>query len=197
MIFKEIFKNREATKELLDFFCLLRDIFHIDLSPKSDYNITWSVFGPDTLSGEIFTKNYIDLIDRQQKAQDSIYHKVAVKFGLSDTALWILYILSDGGEEHTQQELCRQCCFSKQTVNTAISKLVKDGFVTLEVLKTSRKQKKIILTESGRELADSTAVRLRQAEIKAYEKLSEEELKIYLDISSRLTRFLRVETEKL
>ena len=47
------------------------------------------------------------------------------------------------------------------------------------------------------ELADSTAGRLRQAEIKAYEKLSEEELEIYLDISSRLTRFLRVETEKL
>jgi len=137
------------------------------------------------------------LIDRQQKAQTAIYHKVAVKFGLSDTALWILYILSDGGTEHTQQELCRQCCFSKQTVNTALSKLVKNGTATLEALPDSKKQKRIVLTKSGEQLASETAKRLREAEIKAYKKLSQEELKAYLDISSRLTRYLRVETEKL
>lgn len=139
----------------------------------------------------------MDLIEQQQKAQESIYHKVAVKFGLSDTALWILYILSDGKAEHTQQELCRRCCFSKQTVNTAVSKLVQNGFVILEDLNGSKRHKNVILTESGKELAENTAKPLREAEIRAYERLSEEELKAFLDISSRLNEFLRAETENL
>ncbi len=69
--------------------------------------------------------------------------------------------------------------------------------MTLEALPTSKRQKNTVLTESGKKLAAETAGHLREAELRAYEKLSEEELKTYLDISSRLTRFLRIETEKI
>ena len=36
-------------------------------------------------------RKFIELIEQQRKEQDSIYHNVAVKYGLSDTAMWVLY----------------------------------------------------------------------------------------------------------
>lgn len=140
---------------------------------------------------------FISKIEQQRKEQDSIYHSVAVKYGLSDTAMWVLYMVSETDSLYTQQELCRQCFYAKQTVNTAITNLVKNGYVALEVIPGTRNQKKIILTDKGKELAQSTTDLLRQAENNAYAKLSMEELEAYLEMTTRLTASLREEFDKL
>lgn len=141
--------------------------------------------------------DFIKQIEQQRKEQDAIYHNVAVKYGLSDTAMWVLYIVSETDEVHTQQELCRQCFCAKQTINTAITNLIKNGYVKLEMLPDSRNQKKIILTDKGWKLAAGTTSLLREAENRAYAKLSKKELKAYLEMTTRLTVSLREETEKL
>lgn len=87
----------------------------------------------------------------------------------------------------TQQELCRQCFFPKQTVNTAIARLCKNDCMSLEVIPGTRNQKKILLTGKGTEFAEKTVGRLVEAE----------ELQAYLDMTARLTAALREETEKL
>ncbi|MFQ7767551.1 MAG: hypothetical protein ACLRIL_04240 [Fusicatenibacter saccharivorans] len=58
-------------------------------------------------------------------------------------------------------------------------------------------QKRILLTDAGRELEKNTTDRLRGAEIRAYGKLSAEELNSYLEMTRNLTAALREETEKL
>lgn len=140
---------------------------------------------------------FIKQIEQQRKEQDAIYHNVAVKYGLSDTAMWVLYIVSESEAVVTQQELCRQCFCAKQTINTAITGLVKNGFAVLEVIPGTRNQKKIILTDKGVALTQNTTDRLREAEQRAYGKLAEAELQAYLEMTSRLTVALREETEKL
>lgn len=140
---------------------------------------------------------FISKIEQQGKEQDSIYHSVAVKYGLSDTTMWVLYIVSEPNKIYTQQELCRQCFCAKQTINTAIRNLVKNGYVLLEMIPGTRNQKKVILTDKGKELAQNTTALLRQAETKAYAKFSEEELEAYLEMTTRLTASLREEFEKL
>lgn len=142
-------------------------------------------------------RKYIELIEQQRKEQDSIYHNVAVKYGLSDTAMWVLYNIYVAKDVITQQELCRQCFFAKQTVNTAITSLIKNGYVELESISGTRNHKRIILTEKGVSLAESTIKPLVEAEINAYAVLSSEEIKLYLDMTTRLTVSLREETEKL
>ena len=142
-------------------------------------------------------RKYIELIEQQRKEQDSIYHNVAVKYGLSDTALWVLYNIYGAKDVITQQELCRQCFFAKQTVNTAITSLIKNGYVGLESISGTRNHKKIILTEKGVSLAESTIKPLVEAEKNAYAVLNSEEIKRYLDMTTRLTVSLREETEKL
>ena len=53
------------------------------------------------------------------------------------------------------------------------------------------------MTDVGRELEKNTTDRLRGAEIRAYGKLSAEELNSYLAMTRKLTAALREETEKL
>ncbi len=141
--------------------------------------------------------DFIRRIDQQQKEQDHIYHNTAVRYGLSDTGMWVLYNVYTAPGTVTQQELCRQCFFPKQTVNTAIARLCKNGCMSLEVIPGTRNQKKILLTDKGTELAEKTVGRLIEAEERAYAALSFEELQAYLGMTARLTAALREETEKL
>ena len=141
--------------------------------------------------------DYIAQIEQQRKEQDFIYHNAAVKFGLSDTAMWVLYNVYASKDEITQQELCRQCFFAKQTVNTAITSLSKSGYVALQAIPGTRNQKRILLTEQGRTLAETTIAPLIEAEERAYSALSRKELESYLEMTTRLTHALREETEKL
>ena len=140
---------------------------------------------------------YINQIEQLQKEQDAIYHDAAVKCGLSDTAMWILYTVSGQEREYTQKELCRQCFFAKQTVNTTIAGLVKNGYVMLEPIPGVRNQKKIVLTESGRRLAERTTDHVREAELRAYGKLTEKELADYLETTSKLSAYLRDEMKNI
>ena len=142
-------------------------------------------------------KSFVEEIEKQRKEQDAIYHNVAVKFGLSDTAMWILYFVSDKTMEYTQQDLCRMSYCAKQTVNTAINGLVKKGFVVLESADGSRKQKKIVLTDRGREVTDATTDKLKAAEEKTFRHFTDGELKSYLEMTARITAFLREETEQI
>ena len=141
--------------------------------------------------------DYIEQIEQQRKEQDFVYHNAAVKFGLSDTAMWVLYNVYASEDVITQQELCRQCFFAKQTVNTAITNLSKSGYVVLEAIPGTRNQKKILLTQKGAALADQTIKHLIDAESRAYSALSREELDTYLEMTTRLTVSLREETEKI
>ncbi len=142
-------------------------------------------------------KEFIIQIEQQRKEMDALYHSVAVKYGLSDTAMWILYLVSEDSDNMTQQDLCRQNCFAKQTINTAVDNLVKNGFLERIPIPRTRNHKKLRLTPTGRELANRTTENLKKAEENAYGRLSGAELQAYLDITGRLTAYLREETEKL
>ena len=143
------------------------------------------------------TAYLIQQIEQQMKAQDSFYHNVAVSFGLSDSAMWVLYHVTETSEVLTQQDLCRQNFSAKQTIHTAINGLVKNGFVELIPIPGTRNHKKILLTASGQALADRTVNRLKEAEQRAYSKLSDEELQTYLELTTHLTNRLREETDRL
>ena len=140
------------------------------------------------------TAYLIQQIEQLLREQDSIYHNTAVRFGLSDTAMRVLYLVSETDEVLTQQDLCRQNFSAKQT---AINGLVKNGFVELIPIPGTRNHKKILLTASGQALADRTVNRLKEAEQRAYSRMSEEDLQTYLELTSRLTSHLREETDRL
>lgn len=142
-------------------------------------------------------RKMICLIEHERKEQLSIYHSVAAKYNLSYTTLWILYYISEFDEDQTQQDLCRHVFHAKQTINTAIAGLAKNGFVELISVPGTRNHKKIHLTPKGLNLVNQTTRHLKKAEENAYARLSEDELKTYLKTAGKLNTYLWEEIEKL
>ena len=140
---------------------------------------------------------YIVEIEQQRKEEDALYHSAAVKYGLSDTAMWVLYIVSEEKDGLTQQELCQWSYCAKQTINTAVNSLAKSGLVELIPIPGTRNHKKVRLTAAGWELANRTTKHLKAAEERAYGRLTEEELQAYLDTAKKINAYLRQEIEKL
>lgn len=141
--------------------------------------------------------DHIDAIEREFKEQDAIYHRVAVRFGLTDTTLWLLYELYLSEDGLTQQELGCRCAFPKQTVHSSIQNLVKGGYAALEPLPTSRNAKLVRLTPKGDTRAQRSAAALREAELRAYERMSEKELHTLRTLLSKLNGLLLTETETI
>lgn len=142
-------------------------------------------------------ESVVSQLEQQWKERDAAYHSVAVKYGLPDTGFWILYILSTSEASYTQQDLCRKSSWAKQTINTAVSGLIKRGLIQLENIPGTRNQKQIVLTETGRDFINHCMLPFVEKEISAYRTLNDEELKLYLDLTKRLTASIRSEFSEL
>lgn len=105
------------------------------------------------------------------KEDNKIYHAVAKKFGLSDSAFWILYDLREGDKPLTQSELCQSLCQPKQTINSALKKLEADGYIELMPSRDKR-SKDISLTSKGIVLANQTVDKIYALELEAMASLS-------------------------
>ena len=63
---------------------------------------------------------------------NSLYHQAAKKMGISDSVQNILYVLCDQGNQALQSEICSISGISRQTINSALSKLEQQGLVRVE-----------------------------------------------------------------
>ncbi|MBO5199432.1 MAG: winged helix-turn-helix transcriptional regulator [Lachnospiraceae bacterium] len=126
---------------------------------------------------------------------EALYREVAAYFNLPPTAVWILYTLMDTDGEIAQQDLGEQWNFPKQTINSVIQNLNRDGYLTLTVIPGTRNRKAIRLTEQGKELANQTAKLLAEAEERAAAHLTEEERTQYLSLSAKFYNSLIEETK--
>ncbi|MCD8016022.1 MAG: MarR family transcriptional regulator, partial [Lachnospiraceae bacterium] len=76
-------------------------------------------------------RTYITEYNQISRECDRIYHLAALRLGISDCAFWLFYVLSDADRLYTQSEICDSSFMSRQTVNSALKKLEKDGYLTL------------------------------------------------------------------
>ena len=89
------------------------------------------------------------------KETDEIYGKLAHFFGMTSTAFWLLYFIRE--KNHcTQSEIASRLSIPKQTVNSSLKRLEKDGFIRLEADSDNHRNKLLSFTEKGEELAKST-----------------------------------------
>ncbi len=135
--------------------------------------------------------------NRLHKRMDVLYHDYAKSVGLSDAAFWLLYSLYEYGEPCTQKDLCTVWFFAPQTINSALKKLEKKGFISLEQAPESRKNKQVILTEEGEALVNKKVVPLVKAEQRSFERLTESERNQLLKITQRHIEVLEEEINRI
>ena len=81
----------------------------------------------------------------------SLYHEAAVKIGISDTVLNILYVLCEKEGQCLQSDIFRLTGISRQTINSAIRKLEKSELVYLE--QREGRNTMVCLTEKGKDFS--------------------------------------------
>ena len=143
-------------------------------------------------------RNYQLLNDLNQydKALDDIYHNYAMRHGLSDTALWILYFVVSSGQDCTQTDISEQWSYRRQTVNSALKSLESHGFLSLEPLPDNSKSKRIHLTEKGEELCRRAILPLLEAEVTAFQRFSASERATLLRLMEKRLLLLEDEVKK-
>ena len=120
--------------------------------------------------------------DRIYNESTLLYHRLARACGLPDCAFWLLYTLRSEEAPLTQTQLSEQLSLPKQTVNSALKKLVEEGVLRLEAADGNLKNKRVCLTEAGVESA-------------AAARLTEEERSALVALSQKLLDAFRAETE--
>ena len=121
---------------------------------------------------------------------NALYHEAAVKMGVSDSVQNILYVICERGTQCPQSEISKLTGISRQTINSAIRKLEKEG---LAILKPGRGRSTIVhLTEKGERVAREPIFPLFEIENKIWNEWTEDEQQEYL----RLTQKYRDALEK-
>ena len=141
-------------------------------------------------------KEHLSQIAAQEKKYAALYRAVGGKFGLSDCTMWALYYLVSSKEPFTQQDLIEKMMFPKQTINSAIMNLVKRGNVELQIVPGTRNRKTILLTDTGRQLAEDTVKRMYEAELRAVAKMGEQKMERFSELYSEFFASLQSEFEK-
>jgi len=133
------------------------------------------------------------------KETDEIYGKLAHFFGMTSTAFWLLYFIRE--KNHcTQSEIASRLSIPKQTVNSSLKRLEKDGFirlVRLEADSDNHRNKLLSFTEKGEELAKSTIDRVFELEISAFSRFDDEEADMFLALARKHVAMLAGEAEKI
>lgn len=126
---------------------------------------------------------------------NAAYHETAVKFGISDSAMQILYTLCSCGEPCPISEVCHLTGISKQTINSALRKLEQEGIIRLE--QGGGRNKLILLTEKGKALSARTAIKIIEIENRIFDCWTKKEREVYLSLTQEYLDLFRKETEKL
>ena len=126
---------------------------------------------------------------------EAVYHEAALRFGLSDSAMMTLYVLSGQGGTCALADLPYYTGLTKQTLNSAVRKLEAEG--VLESVAVGARKKELRLTDTGKQLCAKTVERLIEAENALFEAWKPEERQLYLALTKRYLDMIRVKVKEL
>lgn len=123
--------------------------------------------------GNPYISNSLKEFNRIYKKTNEIYHDIALRLGLSDSAFDILYSISELGDGCLQKDICNATCIPKQTIHSSIRQMEKSGYLTLSSGKG--RSMHITLTDLGKNLLERTIYPVMQMEGEAFHCMTDEE----------------------
>ena len=134
-------------------------------------------------------------LNRLYKELDDIYHNIALKLNLSDSAFIIFYTLCEVGEGCSQKDICNQAAISKKTINSAIQKLEQEDYICVRHGKG--RQMQIYLTEKGQKMLQEKIYPVMQIENNVFQKMEETEARELLRLFQKYVLQLQAEAREL
>lgn len=140
-----------------------------------------------------WNKKYSEISNRY----NALYRNVAAHFGFSDCQFKILYNLYINRSGTTQNKLAYDFCLSKQTVNSAVMKLMDMKLIELSKGTDAKNSKRIFLTDKGLETGRKCIEPLIDAEISAIGKIDDEQLRRFFELFELQYTMLEKEINRL
>ena len=145
--------------------------------------------------GNPYISNPLKEFNRIYKKTNEIYHDIALRLGLSDSAFDILYSISELGDGCLQKDICNATCIPKQTIHSSIRQMEKSGYLTLSSGKG--RSMHITLTDLGKSLLERTIYPVMQMEGEAFHCMTDEECQQMLALFGKYIQALGDATKNL
>lgn len=135
---------------------------------------------------------FIREFDRLNSLIDEMYHEIAARQGLSDSAYSVLQAMAALGEGCTQTEVYRYCGLNKQTVNSCVTRLRQNGLVFSPA--EGGRERRLYLTEAGQAVVREKIAPIEALEDETFAEMTPQERQEILRI---LNKYLTVFRGKL
>lgn len=122
-------------------------------------------------------------INKNINELNGLYHDISMRLGLSDSEAMVMYMLYDTKEPLTQSDIVKATGLSKQTLNSSIRKLEREGIVCLE--KIDEKSKNIVMTDKGKKVIEQKIRPLCEIEDRVLSMWTESDRQKYLELIER------------
>lgn len=139
--------------------------------------------------------NVLKEYNRLWREFDKLYHNIARKLGLSDSAFVILYDLFELGDGSLQKDICKFSAMSKQTVNSAVRHLEREGYLYLKP--GNRRDMHMYLTQAGRELVEEKILPVCQMENNVFLEMGEEDRSALIQLTRKYLELLQGKAKEL
>lgn len=133
--------------------------------------------------------------NRLYKELDELYHEVAAKAGMSDSAFCIMYAIVEMGDGCLQKDIARHYSLSKQTINSSIQNLKNKGYISL--VQGKGRDKHIHLTDAGQRLAEEKILPVINVENAVLLDMAPFESQELLRLMKKYIQLLRNKTEQI
>lgn len=130
------------------------------------------------------SKEVLAIFNATINGSEEIYRAVAKSFGLSDCAFWILYCIRQLEEKVTQKDICSFIYQPKQTVHSALKKMVEDGLIEVGDY-NGKRHKYVTLTEKGEAFSKKTVDLVLAEEIAIFEDMDVSEREIAMKLLAK------------
>lgn len=111
--------------------------------------------------------------NRLTREINEVYHNVSSKLGISDSAFIILYALVELGDGCRQADIVKAYCVNKQTINSSVKKLQKEGYIELRASKGL--DRNIFVTPKGEKIIEEKIYPIFEIENSIINEFSNEE----------------------
>lgn len=122
---------------------------------------------------------------------ETLYHDAALRLGLSDSAMRVLYTICELGQGCSLSQVYKRSGTSRQTIHSAVRKLEGEGVVRLEA--QNGRSKALFLTEKGFQVVETQVKPLIDMENAVFARWEETDRREHLHLTERLLSDLRRE----
>lgn len=126
---------------------------------------------------------------------EALYHETALKCGISDSAMRILYAICLHGNECPVCEIVRVSGISKQTINSSLRNLENNGILYLE--NAGGRRKNAVLTDKGKEFAEKSALKVLHIENEILNSWTTDERTAYIKLTEKFICSFREKVKEL